>query len=154
MVVEVLVAQRQCHHPLADQTLYRVFHQLRVPIVAKAGRELTQQTRPLFDLAQQEPTAVRAQSPTVKSGHNLTLSNPLETQLFNATLCLFHAAASPVYQVVADTQLNSTVRRFFLTHGEKCGLAPPLIRPPGTFSPQAGRRATNLDARARAQISM
>src|SRR5436853_1224490 len=121
MVVEVLVAQRQCHHPLADQTLYRVFHQLRVPIVAKAGRELTQQTRPLFDLAQQEPTAVRAQLPTVKSGHNLTLSNPLETQLFNATLCLFHAAASPVYQVVADTQLNSTVRRLFLTHGEKCG---------------------------------
>jgi hypothetical protein len=46
----------------------------------------------------------------------------LETQLFNATLCLFHAAASLVYQVVVHTQLNSTVRRLFRLRREKCGL--------------------------------
>ncbi|MGZ8792458.1 MAG: hypothetical protein ACXW4P_30030, partial [Thermoanaerobaculia bacterium] len=48
--------------------------------------------------------------------------HPLENQLFDATLCLFHAAASPAYQVLADAELNSTVRRLFRFYGEKCGL--------------------------------
>jgi hypothetical protein len=99
-----------------------VFYQQRVPIIVKARRELLQQISPPFGLPQQEPPAVGAQLPTVKANNDLTLSHPLETQLFNATLCLFHAAASLVYQVVLDTQLNSTVRRLFRLPREKCGL--------------------------------
>jgi hypothetical protein len=56
-----------------------------------------------------------------KTGHDLTLSHPLETQLFNGTLCLFHAAASLAYQVVVDTQLNSMVRRLFVSGVRNAG---------------------------------
>jgi hypothetical protein len=83
-------------------------------MVAKTIGELTQQSRSPFNLPQQQPTTVRAQLPTVKPGHDLALTRLLETQLFDATLCLFHAAASLVYQVVLDTQLNSMVRRLFV----------------------------------------
>ena len=113
MVVQILVAQRQSHHSLADQAPQRVFHQQRVPIIAKARRELSQQTRPPLDLPQQQPAAVGTELPAIKTSHDLTLSHPLETQLFNATLCLFHAAASLPIKLLLDTQLNSTVRRLF-----------------------------------------
>jgi hypothetical protein len=63
-------------------------------MVAKTLGELTQQSRSPFNLPQQQPTAVRTHLPTVKTGNDLALSRPLETQLFDATLCLFHAAAS------------------------------------------------------------
>jgi hypothetical protein len=82
-----------------------VFHHLRVSVIAKAGRKLTRQARLTFDLSQQQPTAVRAQLPTVKSGHDLTLSHPLETQLFNATLCLFHPAASLAIKLLSTLNL-------------------------------------------------
>ena len=121
MVVEVLVAQRQCHHPLADQALHRVFHQLGVPIVAKAGCELTQQTRPPFDLSQQEPTAVRTELSAVKSGHDLTLSHPLETQLFNATLCLFHAAAPLSIKLLLTLNLIARCGGFFVLNVRNAG---------------------------------
>jgi hypothetical protein len=114
MVVEIFVAQRQRHHPLADQALQSVFYQPGVPIVAKAGSELTQQTRPPFDLSQQQPTAVRAQLPAVKPGHDLPLSYPLETQLFNVTLCLFHAAASLAIKLLLT--LNLIARRGGFLH--------------------------------------
>jgi len=74
-------------------------------MVPKTGRELPQQTRAPFDFAQQQPTTVGAQLTTVKSGHDLTLSHPLETQLFNATLCLFHAAASLAIKLLLTLNL-------------------------------------------------
>ena len=82
-------------------------------MVPKAGRELSQQTRPPFHLSQQQPTTVRAQLPTVKPSHDLTLSNPLETQLFNATLCLFHAAASLVIKLLLTLNLIAWCGGFF-----------------------------------------
>jgi hypothetical protein len=71
-----------------------VLHQQRVPIIAKARCELRQQTRPPFDLPQQQSAAVGTELSAVKTSNDLALSYRLETQLFNATLCLFHAAAS------------------------------------------------------------
>src|SRR5437763_4546952 len=148
MVVQILVAQRQSHHPLADQALQRVFHQDRVPIITKARRELTQQPCPPLYLPQQQPTPIGTQLPPVKPGHDLPLSYPLETQLFDATLCLFHAAASRLYQVVGDTQLNSTVRRLFSSYREKCGLVNTIAPNPDQRMRFEGRSSSVEERRA------
>jgi hypothetical protein len=66
-------------------------------MIAKAGRELRHQTSSPFHLSQQQPAPVRTQLATIKTGYHLTPSHCLETQLFNGTLCLFHAAASAAY---------------------------------------------------------
>ena len=66
-----------------------------------------------FDLSQQEPTAVRTELSAVKSGHDLTLSHPLETQLFDATLCLFHAAAPLSIKLLLALNLIARCGGFF-----------------------------------------
>src|SRR5207244_1531837 len=53
VVVEILVTKRQRHHSLADQAPQGVLDQQRIPIIAKASRELTQQSCLPFDLSQQ-----------------------------------------------------------------------------------------------------
>ncbi len=58
MIVQILVAQCQPDHPLADQTFHGVLDQLRVPKITKTGRELTQQPSPPLDLSQQQPSAI------------------------------------------------------------------------------------------------
>ena len=97
-------------------------------MVPKAGRELSRQTSPPFHLSQQQPTAVRAQLPTVKSGHDLTLSHPLETQLFNATLCLFHAAASRSTKLLLTLNLIARCGGFFVSTVRNAGYARSALR--------------------------
>src|SRR6202007_1616885 len=94
--------------------------QAGVPIGLKAGRELSQKIRPSFNVSQQKSTAVRAQLPPVKTGPRSAAFLPLGNSVVQRYTQSVPRRLLPCHQVVADTQLNSTVRRLFRTHGEKC----------------------------------
>src|SRR4051794_26245877 len=114
MVVQILVAQRQSYHSLADQAFHGVLDQQRVPKITKTGRELTQQPSPPLDLSQQQPAAIRTELPAIETSHDLPPSHPLETQLFPVTLCLSHAAASLATKLLLTLNLIARCGGFFV----------------------------------------
>ena len=66
VIVQILVAQGQSVNPLPHQLPHLVFPQLRIPIVAKAARELADDARPLLHFAQQQSPSVTGDGSAVK----------------------------------------------------------------------------------------
>src|SRR5207244_5614898 len=127
VIIQILIPERQSERSLPDHRLQRMFDQQRVAVIAEASGELLDDASPPLGLAQQQPSTIRAELPTIELNDHLTPPQRLETELRPVTLCLFHAAASHALKVVADTQLNSMDRRLFLWRREKCGLSATAI---------------------------
>jgi hypothetical protein len=85
---------------------------LGIPMVREAGCELLDQTKPFFDLSQQDPPTIGTHPTAVKPGHDFTPTDLLKSERLLDTLC-FHETAS---SVSSDARLNNTLllrlRRF------------------------------------------
>jgi len=86
VVVEVLIAQRDAEHALADQRGHRVFDISAIAPVAKATGQATNQTDRLVRSSQQQPACVRRHRPAVEFGHHRPPFNRCKLARFRATL--------------------------------------------------------------------
>jgi hypothetical protein len=86
VVDQVLVAEGDAEHPLADQGGHLVLDALRRPCVAEAGREATDQAnRPVRGAEQQRP-GVRGDRPAVEAGDHTPVLDRCELEQRRATL--------------------------------------------------------------------
>src|SRR6516165_12597534 len=122
MVVQIFVSQTQTEQPLLQQIDQRMLDPLRIPIIRKAGRELFDQTKPLLDLPQQNPTTVGAHPPAVKPGHDSPPADVLKSKRPSGTLCFHETASSVKCKCVFPTSFTSGEAVSCHRVGEKCGL--------------------------------
>ena len=87
MIVEVLVAERQAEHALADQRLQAVLDQLGRARIAEAGRKARHETDRLVGGAEQQRTAIRGDRAAVESAHNPASIHRSEIERILDTLC-------------------------------------------------------------------
>ena len=86
MIGQILVAQRQGKHPLADQRRQTVLDLVRRPMVDEAGREpLHQPDRPIRR-TQEQRSGIRGDGPAIESGHHGTARDPCKLEAIRATL--------------------------------------------------------------------
>ena len=87
MVDEVLVAQRDPPHPLADQRAHLMLDQCRRARIAEAaGEPLDQPDRPIRG-AQQQCPGVRCDRPAIERSHDGTAFDACKSKQIRATLC-------------------------------------------------------------------
>ena len=80
VVDQVLIAQRQSEHALADQRLDLVLDQLLAARVAEAGREAIDETDRPIGRAKQQRAGVRSDASAVESRHHRTAFDGLQIQ--------------------------------------------------------------------------
>ena len=86
VVDQILVAQRNPNHPLADQSRYRVLDQLRRAVVREAaGKPLDQPDRPVGGAEQHRPS-IRGHPAAVKLGHHRAPFHACKAKQIRATL--------------------------------------------------------------------
>ena len=94
VVVEVLIAERQPQHALADQRLERVHGEERAATIIKASREPIGEADRLIRFAQQQSSRVRRDHAAVEIGHNTAPTGPSKLHLCQATLRLHRGLPS------------------------------------------------------------
>src|SRR5215510_4907746 len=87
VIVEVLIAERNPNHPLADQCGGRVLNALRLAPVGEAGGKALNQADRFVGRTQEKGTGVRADNPTVECAHNGAAFNGSEIERILTTLC-------------------------------------------------------------------
>ena len=92
MIVEVLVAERQAEHALADQRHQAVLDQLGRTGVAETGRKAFDEPDRLVGGAEQQRTAIRGDRAAVKGAHNPTTFDGSEIERILPTLCRHRGA--------------------------------------------------------------
>src|SRR6266700_6584140 len=92
MIVEVLVAERQAEHALADQRLQAVLDQLGRARIAEADRKARDETDRLVGGAEQQRTAIRGDRAAVESAHNPASIHGSEIERILDTLCRHRGA--------------------------------------------------------------
>jgi hypothetical protein len=86
MIVEILVAERQREHPLADKRCHAVLDQLRpAPVLKARGEPLDEPDRPICR-AEQQRAGIRRDGTAVERRHDRATLNACEFQRFRATL--------------------------------------------------------------------
>jgi hypothetical protein len=108
MVDQVLIAERDPDHPLADQRGHRVLDPPPVAPIAEAGREALDQTDRALSATKQQRTRVRGDRPAVKRGHHRAAFDRSKRELVWATFCRHRGA--PLLSVNSLSQKN--YRRF------------------------------------------
>jgi hypothetical protein len=92
VVDQVLIAERQSDHPLADQRLDLVLNQLWAARVTEAGREaIDEADRPVRRPKQQRP-GVRSDASPVESRHHRTPFDGFKSKQIRDTPCLHRGA--------------------------------------------------------------
>jgi hypothetical protein len=87
VVVQVLVAERQAEHALADQRAHRMLDQHRRTRIAEAGREPIDQPDCSVRGAQQQRTGIRRDRPTIKRRDHAAPCDACKSKQIRATLC-------------------------------------------------------------------
>src|ERR1017187_6186705 len=105
MVIEVFVAQRKTVDSLREHLQDRMLHLIRIPAVEKTLRQTGQQIQTLIGLAQQKRAAIRADRPTVETGHDFPSSRRFKSEPGLDTLC--HSKSRPLFgpNCCVETQL-------------------------------------------------
>jgi hypothetical protein len=104
MVDQVLIAERDPDHPLADQRGHRVLDPPPVAPIAETSREaLDQVDCPIRGAKQQRPR-IRGDRPTVERGHHRPTLNHSKRDLARATLCRHRGP--PLQRVNSLSQKN------------------------------------------------
>ena len=92
MVVEILVAERNPEHALADERRHLMLNQLRAAGIRKAGgKALDEADRPVRG-AKQQRTGIRGHRPAIESRLHRTALNGCKTKQVCATLCSHRGA--------------------------------------------------------------
>jgi hypothetical protein len=94
VIVQVLVAERDAEHTLADERGDRMLDEPRVSRVAEASSEPPDQIEPSVGGAEQQPAGVRRQRAAVEFGHDRPAFDPCKRARFRATLRLHRATSS------------------------------------------------------------
>ena len=87
VVVEILVAERDPEHPLADQGCDLVLDQLRPSLVVKARRKPTDHSDRTIGRAQKQPSRVRRHQAGIKRCFHSAAFHGSKIEQFCATLC-------------------------------------------------------------------
>jgi hypothetical protein len=88
VVDQVLVAQRDCEHPLPHQTGHCVLDQISGAVISKAfGKTLDQSDLPVGG-AEQHRSGLRRHPAAIKSGHHRPAFDRCKSEQIRATLCL------------------------------------------------------------------
>ena len=95
VVVQIFVPEAQTEQPLLQQIDHRMLDLLGIPMIREAGGEHFDQTKPFFDLSQQDPPTIGAHPPAVKPGDDFAPTDLLKSERLSSTLC-FHETASSV----------------------------------------------------------
>jgi hypothetical protein len=95
VINEVLVAEREAEHALADQRADRVLDQLLRTMIAEAGGEPADQPNGPVGLRQQQRTGVRRDPTAAEVGHHLAALDPSEIERILDTLCR-HRGSPPL----------------------------------------------------------
>jgi hypothetical protein len=88
VVDQVLVAQRNPHHPLTHQTRHLVHHQFGRAMIGEAAGKALDQPDLLIGGAEQHRPGLRGHRATVKRGHHLPSYNRCKAEQIRVTLCL------------------------------------------------------------------
>jgi hypothetical protein len=72
VIVQIFVSQGQTIDSLGHHLLQRVFDQIGIPIIGKAGGKLAQYPDTFSDLPQEQTTAIAADRSAIELGSNLT----------------------------------------------------------------------------------
>ena len=104
MIDQVFVAQRDAHHPLADQRAPRVLDQVLTAPIAKAGGEAVEQPHRSVRRTQKQRTGIRRDRPAAKIGHHNAAIDPSEVERILDTLCRHRG--NPSIQLKSFSQNN------------------------------------------------
>ena len=87
VIVEVLIAERDPEHPLADQRRDLVLDQFRAPLVVKARRKPIHQSDRTIRRSQQQRSGIRRHQAAIKCGFHRAAFDDSKIKAFCATLC-------------------------------------------------------------------
>ncbi|CAM5247960.1 hypothetical protein SSTU70S_00033 [Stutzerimonas stutzeri] len=76
VIVEILVAQRDAHHPLRHQRAQRKLHRLGHPIVLETAGQAIEQPHRFIGLFEQQRAAIRTHPTAIKSGYHRAPPHP------------------------------------------------------------------------------
>jgi hypothetical protein len=77
----------------------------RIAVIAEASGEPGKDPRALLNLRQEQRATIRADRPTIESGHDLASTRPFEPEFLLATLCLHQVVALWVAYPVRRTRV-------------------------------------------------
>jgi hypothetical protein len=87
VVVEILVAERDPEHPLADQCRHLVLNPLRAPLVVKARRKPSHQIDRPVGRPQKQRASIRRYQAGIERRVHRAAFNGSKIKVFCATLC-------------------------------------------------------------------
>ena len=87
VVVEILIAERDREHPLADQCRDLMLDQFRAPLVVKARRKPIHHPNRTIRGSQQQRSRIRCHQSGIKCGFHRAAFNDSKIKAFCATLC-------------------------------------------------------------------
>ena len=92
VVVQILIAERDPEHPLADQGRDLVLDQFRTPLVVKARRKPIHHPDGAIRRAQQQRSGIRGDRAGIERRHHLASFNRFKSKEIRATLCRHRGA--------------------------------------------------------------
>ena len=84
VVVEILVAQRQCVDPLGNEMLQGVLDELGVSMIGEASSKLVDDGREFLGLAEQQATSIGGDITAIERCANLARAKDREIQIGRA----------------------------------------------------------------------
>ena len=92
VVIEVLIAERNPEHPLADQGGHRVLDQILTAMIAKAGGKSIHQIDRAIGRAEQQSTRIRRHQSRIEGRFHNPAFHHSKIKSFCATLCRHRGA--------------------------------------------------------------
>ncbi len=87
VVVDILIAECDAEHPLADQRRHLMLDQLLAALVVKAPRQSAHQSDRAICRPQQQSAGIRRDRTTVEASHNFPPLDGCKSKQIRATLC-------------------------------------------------------------------
>jgi hypothetical protein len=122
MVVVALGPEGQPKHPLSHQVADAVLNAVRVAVIGKLRGEPLDNVRPGSHLAQQQPTAVRAEHTPIEFAHQRSLAQVVKFQLLAVTLVIERPSSFLAITACSHDRYARGGGPFFQPLGEIFGL--------------------------------
>jgi len=92
MVDQILIAERNAEHPLADQCHHLVLDQVGAPLVVKARGKATHHVDGAIRRPQEQRAGIGGDRPGIKRRHHLAPLDGCKSKQIRATLCRHRGA--------------------------------------------------------------
>ena len=93
MIVEVVIAQSQAEHALADQGLDRVLEQPRIPTIRETGGHPRDQAEAAIQSPQKQRSRIRCDGSAIEPGHHFLALDGFKIEQRRGTLCLYRGTS-------------------------------------------------------------